>query len=126
MKIITLPTGNAPDYYTFNGETVTAHKNGQSESFDLSAIQHGDHFQGVEPDTLDMNGAHIMRNVVRDESGEIHLNICQQVGPGHWLTGSEIDVSEYNKDQIHVAYNSEKSHAGNAWVITARGKVWVR
>lgn len=125
MKITVLPTGNAPDYYSFRGETVTAYKDGQSESFDLSALSAQDKFTGIEVETLDLNGQHIMRNVYRDEFGELHLQVCQKVGPGHWEESSEIDISEYSKNKVHVVYNSDKPHAGNAWAVTAGGKQWV-
>lgn len=126
MKITVLPTGNAPDYYTFNGEVVTAHKDGQSESFDLSGIEKGDKFQGVECDTLDLNGAHVMREVYRDDAGELHLKVCQKVGPGHWEKGVKIDVTDYAPNKIHVLLNDSKPYSGMAWVITSEGEAWVQ
>lgn len=125
MKIKVLPTGNSPDYYRFVGETLTVFKDGESESFDLSVIQTGDQFQGLEPEVIDLNSAHIMRNVYRDSQGNLHVDICQSVGPGHWEVSDEFLSSSYNPEQVYVNYREDKPHSGKAWVLTKSGKVYV-
>lgn len=122
MKIKVLPTGDSPEYYNFNGEVVTAYKDGLSEEFDLSLIQVGDKFEGVEPDTLELSGSQILRNVYRDENGELHADICQKVGPGHWEAGLEYDSADYVPDIVNVVYRNDKPHAGTPWAITKTGK----
>lgn len=126
MKIKVLPTGDAPEYYTFNGEVVTAHKDGLSEDFDLSVIQTGDQFTGIEADTLNLNGSHILRNVYRDQLGELHISICQKVGAGHWEAKDEFDVNQYEPSNINVIYREDKPHAGVAVVQTSQGMVGVK
>jgi hypothetical protein len=121
MKITVLPTGNAPEFYTFAGEVVTAHYKGESESFDLSPLETGGLYNGVEVDTLDLGAGHILRDVYRDEFGELHFKICQKVGAGHWLTGTEFDTAAYNPEAIYAVYDSNKEYSGTATVTTAKG-----
>jgi hypothetical protein len=120
MKLTIKSTGNSPDHYTFDGDTITAHSGDVSESFDLSALGSDDKFQGVEPETLDMNPAHIIRDAYRDDSGELHVTLCQAVGPGHWGKSDKFDSSEYDPDAIHVPFNG--AAAGAPWALTRQGK----
>lgn len=104
MKLLFIPTGNAPSHYSFDGDVVTAHHDGQTESFDLSALTASDQFQGVELDTLTGPApSQVIRDAYRDEAGELHVTLCQQVVAGQypgmradWRTGNEIDASQYD------------------------------
>ena len=122
MKITVIPTGNAPTHYTFDGEVITAHYDGEAELFDLSVIPADGKFTGVGVDTLDLPASQIVRDAYRDSAGELHVTLCQKVGAGHWETGSEIDVTTYEPTQVQVVYNATKAHAGTPWAITSTGK----
>ncbi len=121
MKILFKSTGQSPNHYSFNGETITANQGDVSESFDLSTIQAGDKFQGVSVDTLDLNPTHIIRDAYRDSDGVLHVTLCQSVGPGNWGESQEFDASQYDPDAIHVEYKG--GGAGQPWALTRRGKV---
>jgi hypothetical protein len=77
MKLQFLATGNAPDSYEINGETVTAHNNEQSEIIDLSPIEEGGKFKGIELEVLDLPASQVIRDAYR-ENGELHVTLCQQ------------------------------------------------
>ena len=126
MKITVIPTGNAPEFYTFNGDIITAVKDGQSEAFDLSGLQNGDKLMGVDADTLDLPGGQIIRAAERDSNGELHVTLCQRVGAGHWEAGATFDASVYNPEAVNVTYRSDKPHAGKAYAVTKVGKVWAQ
>ncbi len=121
MKLTMKSTGNSPEYYEFSGDTVTAHLDGQSESFDLSGLGSADQFQGVEPETLTLSPAHIIRDAYRDDSGELHVTLCQAVGPGDWGESQEFDSSDYAPDAIQVPFLGES--AGRSYAVTRRGRV---
>ena len=121
MKITVIPTGNAPTHYSFSGEVITAHYDGSTEDFDLSVIPAGGKFTGVGVDTLDLPASQIVRDAYRDSAGELHVTLCQKTGPGHWESGSEIDVTAYQPDKIQVTYNADKAHAGVPTVVTSTG-----
>lgn len=122
MKLVFISTNNSPDYYTFDGDAITAHYKGDSEAFDLSELETGGRFDGVEPDKLSLRHRQIIRDAHRDDDGELHVTLCQAVGPGHWGRSEEIDVSKYDPDAIHVKYKDRK-HSGVPWAKTRRGKV---
>ena len=122
MKIAVIPTGNAPTHYTFNGEVITAYYDGETESFDLSAIPADGKFTCVGVDTLDLPASQIVRGAYRNSAGELHVTLCQKVGSGHWEAGTEIDAAAYQADKIQVVYNADKAHAGTPWAITSTGK----
>ena len=122
MKIAVIPTGNAPTHCTFNGEVITAHSDGETESFDLSAIPADGKFTCVGVDTLDLPASQIVRGAYRNSAGELHVTLCQKVGSGHWEAGTEIDAAAYQADKIQVVYNADKAHAGTPWAITSTGK----
>ena len=122
MKITLIPTGNAPTHYTFNGEVITAHSAGETESFDLSVIPADGKFQGVNVDALSLPSSQIVRDAYRNSAGELHVTLCQKVGSGHWEAGTEIDAAAYQADKIQVVYNADKAHAGTPWAITSTGK----
>jgi len=122
MKITVIPTGNAPTHYSFNGELITAHYDGETESFDLSVIPADGKFQGVGVDTLSLPSSQIVRDAYRNSAGELRVTLCQKVGAGHWEAGTEIDAAAYQDDKIQVVYNATKAHAGTPWAITSTGK----
>jgi hypothetical protein len=122
MKITVLPTGNAPTHYSFEGEVVTAHSGGFTEVFDLSVVTTGGEFTGVTVDTLDVPATQVVRDAYRDSAGDLHVTLCQRVGPGHWEAGSEFDAVNYQPDKAHVTYRTDKAHAGTPWAITSLGK----
>ena len=96
MRVKFLGTGQSPDYYEFNGDVVTAHSGGQSESFDLSVLEHGDKFEGIEPAILDLPDLQIIRAAYRDEHGELHVTLTEKSPMrGHWRDSEWMDSSEY-------------------------------
>jgi len=121
MKIKVLATGNAPTHYSFNSDVITAHYDGLAEDFDLSVIQPDNKFTGASVDTLSLSASQIIRAAYRDESGELHVTICQQVGPGRWEAGPEIDVADYQPDGINVVLRGVST--GKPWAMTSIGKV---
>ena len=120
MKINILAVGQAPDYYAFNGEVVTAHHDGVTETYDLSAFPGGGFFHGADL----VNGVPAIRNVTRT-GGVLHVTLCQQVGPGHWSESGEFDAVLYNPDDIHVKQDGSKAFSGKAWAKTRKGRTEV-
>jgi hypothetical protein len=119
MKIKFLATGQSPDYYTFSGNTITAHHGGQTETYDLSGFPEGGEFQDADP----VNGVPAVRHVERDAEG-LKVTLCQQVGPGHWQESGWMDAASYDPDAVHVVRDSSKPHAGKPWAKTRQGKVF--
>ncbi len=113
-----LATGQGPDYYTINGEVITAYHGGVSEAYDLSGFPDDGVFQGADP----VNGVPAIRNVER-VNGELRVTLCQQVGPGHWQESGWFDAAQYNPDAVHVNQDTTKAHSGTAWVKTRQGQV---
>lgn len=116
MKIKVLATAQSPDYYTFNGEVITAHLGGQSKSYDLSAVSEGDQVT-VE----DIGGVRAIREVKRTASGELEVKLTQAVGPGHWKEGDWISPAEYDPNGINVVFTGPA--AGTPSVKTGNGVV---
>lgn len=108
MKLKFLATGNAPNYI-ISGETING--------IDLSIVEHGGEFIGSE-ETRQAG----IRNAERDETGELWVTLCQQVGPGHWTEGEWLDAEDYDPNAIYVA-KLDKPHAGKAWAKTGNGEV---
>ena len=104
MKITVIPTCTPVTHYAFNGETITAFCKGEQEDFDLSSLVASSQFQSVVVDTLDTSPSQIIRAAYRDESGELHVTLCQGVGSGHWEASDEIDSESYNPEigRAHV------------------------
>ena len=121
MKITVIPTGNAPTHYSFSGEVITAHHDGETESFDLSVIPTDGKFTGVGVDTLDLSASQIVRGAYRDSAGELHVTLCQKVGAGHWEASDELDSESYNPDTVYVKLNQEKEFSGTPKVTTRQG-----
>ena len=123
MKITVLATGNAPTHYSFNGDVITAYYDGLAEDFDLSVIQSDNKFTGLSVDSLNRKASQIIRAAYRDESGELHVTLCQGVGSGHWEAGPEIDAADYQPDGINVVHREDKPSTGKPWAMTSIGKV---
>ena len=119
MKIKLLATGQSPDYYEFDGEVITAHKDGVSEVYDLSSFPVDGKFTSADP----VNGVPAIRTVTRGSDGELHVTLCQQVGPGHWSESGWMDSGDYDPDAVHVVRDSNKPHAGKPWAKTRQGNV---
>ena len=115
-------TGDAPEYYSFEGDIVTAYYDSFSESFDLSDLAQGDKFEGLTVETLELSDTHIIRDTHRDSNDALNVTLCQAVGPGHWQESDWFDSTNYDPDAIHVAYQ-DKPHSGEPWAITKQGKV---
>ena len=93
MKIKFMATGIAPDRYEFDGEKITF----DNETFDLSAFEEGDIFQGIEHEMQ------VIRAVERIE-GELYITLCQKSPVGHW-TGDGIgyiDATEYDPEKSYI------------------------
>jgi len=123
MKITVLPTGNAPSHYSFDGDIITAYYDGLTEDFDLSVIQSGAEFTSVGVDTLKLPARQVIRDAYRDESGELHVTICQNAMSGDWEAGPEIDAADYQPDKINVVLREDKPSTGKPWAMTSIGKV---
>jgi hypothetical protein len=119
MKLNILATGQSPDFYTFSGEVITAHRGGVSKQYDLSGFPEGGVFQSADP----VNGVPAIRDVERT-NGELKVTLCQQVGPGHWTESGWMDAGEYDPDAVHAKRDASKPHAGKPWAKTRQGKVF--
>jgi hypothetical protein len=103
MKLHFLATGDAPERYSFDGDTITAEQNDQSESWDLSSLQTGGKFQGITVDTLSLAPGHVIRGAYRDSGGELHVTLCQAVGANDWAEqDGEIDAADYDPAVAYV------------------------
>ena len=123
MKITLIPTGTPVTHYAFSGETITAFCKGGQEDFDLSPLVASAEFQSISVDTLDTSPSQIIREAYRDESGELHVTLCQGVGSGHWEASDELDSEIYNPDTAYVKLNQEKEFSGTPKVTTRQGAV---
>jgi hypothetical protein len=123
MKITLIPTGTPVTHYAFNGETITAFCKGEQEDFDLSSLRSNAEFQSISVDTLDTSPSQVIREAYRDESGELHVTLCQGVGSGHWEASDKLDSESYNPDTAYVKLNQEKEFSGTPKVTTRQGAV---
>jgi len=123
MKITVIPTATPVTHYAFSGETITAFCKGKQEDFDLSSLGASAEFQSVVVDTLDTSPSQIIRAAHRDESGELHVTLCQGVGSGHWIESEVLDSFEYDPYAVYVRLNKSRQYAGIAEVMTKAGAV---
>ena len=123
MKITVIPTATPVTHYAFSGETITAFCKGEQEDFDLSSLVASAEFQSVGVDTLDTSPSQIIRKAYRDESGELHVTLCQGVGAGHWIESEVLDSFEYDPYLVYVRLNKSKQFGGVATVMTKEGAV---
>lgn len=101
MQIQFLATAQAPDKYELTGETVTAIQGEQQEDFNLSIIEDGGKFQGIELDTLELPASQVIRNAERKD-GELYVTLCQQSGSGHWRRSDWIDAGDYDPQKTYI------------------------
>jgi hypothetical protein len=103
MRLKFLATAQSPDFYEFDAEKITARKGESFEEFDLSPLDHGDKFQGLEPDTLDLPPTQIIRDAFRDEHGELHVTLTQ-ASPmmGNWRESEWMDAAEYVAGRVYI------------------------
>lgn len=99
-----LAFGCAPDFYTIDGEVVTAHHGEVTKSYDLSDFPENGAFQSAEP-IIDVPA---VLNVERID-GELHVTLLQQVIAGqypgmsaNWRGQRVISASEYDPDKCYV------------------------
>ena len=123
MKITVIPTATPVTHYAFSGETITAFCKGEQEDFDLSSLVASAEFQSVVVDTLATSPSQIIRKAYRDESGELHVTLCQGVGAGHWIESEVLDSVEYDPYLVYVRLNKSKQFGGVATVMTKEGAV---
>lgn len=120
MKIKILPVEKAPNFYEFDGEVIAAIYDEVSETYDLSGIPEGATLTSADP----VNGVTSIRGATRVD-GELHVSLCQQTGPGHWVSSEEFDASEYDPYTVYAVLNTERSYAGRAWAKTRKGNQYV-
>lgn len=111
MKITLMPWPHGPDYYSFNGEALTATYGGVSESYDLSGIPEGATLTSADS----VNGMPAIHAATRI-NGELHVTLMQRVIAGqypgrkaHWRTGDPIDATEYD---LNTCYGVPTGMAG--------------
>jgi hypothetical protein len=98
MKIKFLATGQAPEKYSFNGEVLTAFKDGESEDFDFSVLEEGGRVDNIEVEALDLSSSAIIRKAERMDS-ELKLVLCQKTP----VTDVVIRFEEYGGAKISYA-----------------------
>ncbi len=107
MKIRFLATGIAPEDYRFDGEKIWF----GDEWYDLSDIEEGDIFEGVEGD---VQGIRAVERI----NGELYVTLCQKAPPGHW-TGKDmeyIDSKDYDPSNLYIRPKAEDEiKEGYAW-----------
>lgn len=92
MKIKFLATGMAPEKYEFDREKVIIN----DEVFDLSIINEGDEFIGIECEIQ------AIRDVKRMD-GELYVTLCQKAPKGHWRgKDKHIDANEYDPNTLYI------------------------
>lgn len=117
MKIKFLATAQSPQYYSFDGEVITAHNEGVSKTYDLSGLEVGDKVVEVE----EVGGVKPIRSAERTESGDLEVKLVQAVGPGHWSESDWFESEAYDPDSIHVKMDKSKPYSGQATVKTRQG-----
>lgn len=118
MKIKMLATGIAPDYFSIEGEVITAHVGEASETYDFSGMPEGATLTSVEP----IEGINPIRHATRVD-GELQVTLCQRVGAGRWTEGDWFDAADYDADKVYVKF--EGTMAGTPVVYTREGKMTV-
>lgn len=101
MKLQFLATGQAPDSYHINGETITVNNREKSEDIDLSLLEEGGVFKGVELDVIELSASRVIRNAERRD-GELYVTLCQPAGSGYWRKSDWIDANKYNPDETYI------------------------
>lgn len=101
MNLKFLATGQSPDFYTMDGEVITAHYQGETQALDFSQLETGDEFEGLETE-LPLPPQQIVRAAYRDDEGELHLTLCQASGNGDWTESQIIDATEYVQGRQYI------------------------
>lgn len=113
IKFIASQQNGVPDFYSFDGDIVTAYFKGQKESFDLSDLQHGDVWQNpdpendvvIQPEVLPISGSLIIRHAERDAQGGLHVTLAQRCPMnGHWREGGWLDSNDYAPGNVYVEF----------------------
>jgi hypothetical protein len=125
MKIKLLATGQSPTSYTFDGDIVTAHLGAATEEFDLTDLEHGDKFEGVEPDTLELPGSQIIRDAFRDEDGVLHVTLTEASGNGRWAESEWMDAEDYHPANTYIRIKVRDALVSVAPRMVKRGGEWV-
>jgi len=111
MKIKLAATGQGPARYEIVGETIIAFETGDGnseisvfDSFDLSGIENGDDFLGIESESISISSQQIIRSAFRDDQGELHVELCQACPPGggNWEESDWLDASEYEANTYYI------------------------
>ena len=102
MQVKFLATAYAPDYYEFKDETVIVGIEGKREEIDLSELRYGDRYDGIEFDSIEMYYPFVIRDIRRDESGILHLVLCQKATEGHWRESEWLGSNEYQKGKTYI------------------------
>lgn len=105
MKIKFAAIAKSADYYTFNGEAITAHYGDTEETYDLSPFPEGGIFTGADQVAP---GVTAIRGVQR-VNGELQVVLAQQVIAGqypdekaHWRDSPVMDAADYDPDTCYV------------------------
>lgn len=101
MKLQFIATAQSPNHYDINGEVITAYSGDQSESIDLSVIEEGGKFQGIELSVLDLPPMQVIRDCERKD-GELHVTLCQEAGSGHWRKSDWMDAANYDPETTYI------------------------
>lgn len=115
MKIKMLAVGVGPCCYSFDGSRVIVHKGRETSVYDFAGMEDGD--------IAEMNqfGGCIPIRQAQKVSGEIHLELCQVVGAGHWLNSDWLDSDIYDPEKVYVKLDTTKPFTGVATVLTKSG-----
>ncbi|MGK0546344.1 hypothetical protein ACSEE7_12655 [Halomonas cupida] len=105
MKIKFAAIASSADYYTFNGESITAHYGDREETYDLSPFSEGGTFVGADPVAPGVTAIRGARRV----NGELEVVLAQQVIAGqypgqkaHWRDSPVMDVADYDPKTCYV------------------------
>lgn len=115
MKIKLLATGQSPDYYTIDGETIIAHVGEQQEEIDLSDFPEEAKWEGAETEVLELRGSQIIRNVDRVD-GELEVILCQKAPVSkvtYFLNGKRKTVLATDPEPSE--YDKKVKHRGGHW-----------
>jgi len=111
MKVKFIATYNAPMKYVFDGEKIIVYYQEQIEIFDLSEIEFGDIFfvekndiflHGCQPNILPIEGTFIIRNALRDASGELWVTLCQKASISYWNESDWMPASNYDENTKYI------------------------
>lgn len=104
MQIKFLAYGGGPDGYTFSGEVVTAHYNGNSKDYDLSQFPEGGVFLGAE----DIAGTPAIYFVERID-GELKVSLFDRTiasqypnKKANWRESGWLDDVDYSPDKCYA------------------------